>query len=260
MRCSAQAESLAAFTRENRILVTGASSGIGRAIALLCNRLGATTIAGGRSREKLEAAKAESAAPEHFCVEPRDLLEDTENLPLWVKSLREKYGRLSGLAPCAGEASVVPLREYDLATARRCYDINVHVPLLLARGFADRRNNAGAGASILFMASAAATADEPGLCVYGAAKGALLTAMRVLAKELGPQRIRVNALAPGIVRTPMGEAFLHFLDDEAREKELAAYPFGLGEPEDVANMAAFLLSAAAKWITGQVVVMDGGRY
>jgi len=84
--------------------------------------------------------------------------------------------------------------------------------------------------------------------------------MESISKEIAPQRIRVNAIAPAIVRTPMGEAYLSFLPDDVAQKEQAAYPLDIGEPEDVAGMAAFLLSDAGKWITGRTIIMDGGRY
>ena len=248
------------FNADQRILVTGASSGIGETIALRLNALGATVIASGRNMEKLAAVKNRAEHPQRFHIEPLDLTADMNTLPVWIKTLKERYGKLGGLVPCAGHAGVMPLREYSLAEAGRLFDIHVHVPLLLAKGFADRRNNIGCGSSIVFISSAAAIAKEAGLAAYGGAKNALLAAAAVLSKELAPQQIRVNSIAPGVVRSPMGEAYLSFLSDEAREKELAAYPLGLGEPEDVAGMASFLLSDAGKWITGQTIVMDGGRY
>ncbi|MCL1910202.1 MAG: SDR family oxidoreductase [Kiritimatiellaeota bacterium] len=248
------------FNREHRIVITGASSGIGKAIALTCNALGAAVIANGRDRDKLEAVRSESAYPDAFHVETLDLLADMDALPLWIKALKAKYGKLRGLVCSAGHAGIMPLREHSRFEAGRLFDIHYHVPLLLTKGFADRRNNVGAGASIVFISSAAAIAREAGLAAYGGAKAALSTAAAVLSKELAPQKIRVNAVAPAVVRTPMGEAFLSFLSDEAREKELAAYPLDIGEPGDVAGMAAFLLSDAGKWTTGQTLVMDGGRY
>ncbi|MDR3362190.1 MAG: SDR family oxidoreductase [Desulfovibrio sp.] len=248
------------FTASQCILVTGASSGIGRAVALRCNELGATVIAHGRDCGTLLESREMSGDPSRFHTEQRDLAEDMDSLPVWVKGLREKYGKLHGLVPCAGFARLMPLRAYSRKEAQELLDIHFHVPLLLAKGFADRRNNAGTGASIVFMASAAAIAREAGLIAYGGAKAALAAAAGILSRELARQGIRVNTLAPGVVKTPMGEEYLSFLSEEAREQETAAYPLGLGEPGDVANMAAFLLSDAGKRITGQTVVIAGGRY
>ena len=248
------------FAADQVILVTGASSGIGAAIALKLNALGATVIANGRNLDKLEAVRGKCAYPEAFCVEALDLLADMDALPQWITELKERYGKLRGLVCCAGYAGLMPLREYSRVEAGRLFDIHFHVPLLLAKGFADRRNNTGPGSSLVFIASVAALAREAGLSAYGGAKAALLTATAVISKELAAQKIRVNAIAPGVVRTPMGEEYLSFLSDVGREKEMAAYSLGLGEPEDVAGLAVFLLSDAGRWITGQTIAMDGGRY
>jgi NAD(P)-dependent dehydrogenase (short-subunit alcohol dehydrogenase family) len=249
------------FAADQIILVTGASSGIGEAIALRCNALGATVIASGRSEERLAANKAKAAFPERFHGEIRELTEDMDELPQWVTALRAKYGKFTGLVPCAGVSGLpLPLREYTRQQANAFFDIHFHAPLLLAKGFCDRRNNVGKGASIVFMSSGGALARVAGLSMYGGAKSALMTASVVLSKEYASQGIRVNALAPALVQTPMGLGFLDFISPEAKEEELRLYPLGLGEPDDVASMAAFLLSSQARWITGQTIVMDGGRY
>lgn len=248
------------FTPSQCILVTGASSGIGQAIALLCNSLGATVIASGRNAAKLQENKKMSSVPARFHTEQRNLTENMEELPIWVKSLREKYGKLHGLVSCAGFARLMPLREYSIKEAQEMLDIHFHVPMLLAKGFADRRNCTGRGASIVFLSSAAATAKEAGLIAYGGAKAAVASAAGILSQELARMGIRVNTLAPGVVQTPMGQGYLEFLSEEAREKELAAYALGLGEAKDIAEAAAFLLSVSARWITGQTIVMAGGRY
>ncbi len=248
------------FRQEDLLLVTGAGSGIGKAVALACNALGATVVATGRALDKLQAVKNESINPNAFHLEPLDLLADLDALPHWIKSLRERHGKFKGLVCCAGHAGIMPLREYSRTAAAQLFDIHFHAPILLAKGFADRRNNAGPGSSIVFISSAAALAREPGLSAYGGAKAALQAASSVLSKELAPQKIRVNAIAPAVVRTPMGEAYLSFLSEEGAKKEVAAYPLGIGEPDDVAGMVAFLLSDAGRWITGQTIVMDGGRY
>ena len=248
------------LTPESRILVTGASSGIGMAVALLCNQMGATVIANGRDHTRLQDLKNTSANPEQMHIEPRDLQDDMDNLPQWVAGLRQKYGKLTGLVCCAGYGAVMPLRAYDRTTAAAIYDIHVHAPLLLARGFADKRNNAGQGSSIVFLSSAAALAKEAGLAAYGGAKAAVQAATISLSRELAPQGIRINAVAPAMVRTPMSEKYFAMLSPEARDEALAAYPLGIGTPEDVAQAIVFLLGSAGKWITGQTIVMDGGRY
>ena len=247
------------FTASDNILVTGASSGIGAAIALRLNALGASVLASGRNLERLTAIKANAAIPENFHLEERDLTQGMETLPSWVAQLRGRYGKLRGFVHSAGVTLTSPLREYDLAVARDIFDLNFHAAMLLAKGVADRRNNVGSGSSLLFIAAASAVAPVPSLLIYSAAKGALVTAMRAMSKEFAPMGVRVNAISPGLVKTPMCEHFLELLGEENAAVERASYPLGLGEPEDVAGAAAYLLSAEARWITGQNILMTGGR-
>jgi Dehydrogenases with different specificities (related to short-chain alcohol dehydrogenases) len=248
------------FSREHRILVTGASSGIGQAIALRCNTLGATVIACGRNMDRLLAAKDRADHPEYFLPESRDLLSGMETLPEWVKGLRERHGKLGGFVHSAGTGLTAPLRVYDLEKARRLFDIHVHAPMLIAKGFADRRNNIGPGAAMVFMGSVSAVVPQRAKAVYASAKSAQITAASSLAKELASLGIRVNSISPALVETPMAEGFRELLGEESFAAEQEQYPFGLGRPEDIASLACFLLSGESRWITGQNMVMDGGRY
>lgn len=132
---------------------------------------GATVLASGRDMPRLQNLKNSCAHQEFLHIEPRDLQEDMDSLPQWVAGLRQKYGKLTALVCCAGYAAVMPLRAYDRNAAASLYDIHVHAPLLLARGFADKRNNMGQGSSIIFLSSAAALAKEAGLAAYGGRQG-----------------------------------------------------------------------------------------
>jgi len=259
MSCSHKPEA-SLFAPDQPILVTGASSGIGRAIALRCNALGATVIANGRDGERLRAARGQAERPEAFLIEAKDLVSDMEVLPGWVAKLREKYGKLGGFVHSAGLGLTAPLRLYDLEVSRKLFDIHVHAPMLLTRGFADRRNNIGPGSAIVFLTSTAAVNSPRATLAYASAKSALLAAARCASRELAAQGTRVNSIAPALVETPMGQGTAEVMGEENFTEEKARYPFGLGKPEDVASMACFLLSQEARWITGQNIVMDGGRY
>lgn len=249
-----------AFSASRRILVTGASSGIGRSIALRLNCLGATVLANGRDSSRLEALREAAGEPRRMVLLRRDLTEAMEDLPRWVGALSAEHGKLGGLVCAAGIANPTSLQTYELAAARRMYDCNVHAPLLLAQGFADRRHNAGAGSAMLFIASKAGVEPGRGQVAYAAGKAALIAAARALSRELAPRGVRANCISPAAVvsrltagpdQAPGMDIFL--------EQEAPRYPLGLGQPEDVAALAVFLLSDEARWITGQNYILDGGR-
>lgn len=247
------------FTGDQTILVTGASSGIGRAIAQECIARGGRVLACGRDARRLEQARQTSCAPERWISVQRDFLVDMEEIPHWVRDLARKYGKLWGLAHAAGVGLMDSLQAYGLDQARRHFDINFHVPILLAQGFCDRRVSARGGA-LLFVASASGVFPEKGHLLYGAAKAALAAAAKSVSQEVAPRGLRVHCLSPGIVDTPMEAAAEAFMGTEYRQNQLQDYPFGFGRPEDVAAMSAFLLSERAAWITGQNFVLAGGRY
>ena len=247
------------FSSDHAILVTGASSGIGRACALLCNSLGATVIASGRNGERLNEARAACAHPERWHNEPRDLRTDIADLPAWIGALRGRYGKFWGMIHAAGEGRLDSVSSFDLTEAARHMELNFLVPLQLAKGFSDRRNFRKGGA-MLFFSSASAVHPEKGHCLYGATKAALAAAMKAVSQETAPRGLRVHCLAPGWIRTPMLEAATERLGEDYAAREEARYPLGIGEPEDAAWMAAFLLSDKARWITGQNFVLGGGCY
>lgn len=241
------------FSPEHVFLVTGASSGFGKASTVLLNRLGATVIATGRDTERLEEARMACPHPERCHCIARDLASDAKSLSGWVKELRERFGKLRGLLYCAGICEVVPVRLQEPESMRNLFEVNVFSAYQLARGFLDRRNNTGPGAGIVLIASTGALHDNAGTTSYSASKGAVLSLMRSLACEFVPQGIRINAVSPALVPTPMTEAFYADLEERA-----ASYPLGAGTPDDIAQASAFLLSDAARWITGQNMIVDGG--
>lgn len=235
---------------EKRILVTGASSGIGRAVAAAVARAGATVILNGRNRDRLTEALAEVGGVEggHLAI-PADLTNPGE-----VDALCAKAGELDGFVHAAGVAKVAPLRYTTDKIVRRLLEVNTEAPIHLARGLVTSRL-LRRGASLVFLSSLAALHGWKGYVAYGASKGALVAATLAMASELAAKQIRCNCLCPGIVRTPMLEGGF----DAARlAEEEKKYPLGFGDPGDVAAAAIFLLSDAGRWITGQSLVLDGG--
>jgi NAD(P)-dependent dehydrogenase (short-subunit alcohol dehydrogenase family) len=237
------------------VLVTGASSGIGRETAILLSLLGARVILSGRNQGRLEETAASLSGDGHR-VEPFDLTHG-EEISNWLRSLTAQTGPLNGLVHSAGVQFTVPLRVMKPQVIEGLLRTNLLSAIMLARGFCQKGCHT-AESSIVFLSSTAAFAGQPALSVYGASKAALMGLAKSLALEWAPQRIRVNCVAPAWVRTEMTEQFREGLSPERFQDIEKAHPLGLGQPRDVANAIAFLLAGTGRWITGTTLVVDGG--
>lgn len=235
-----------------RVLVTGASSGLGRATAIALAANGAVVVACGRDRERLDATRSAMAGDGH-ALALGDLTTDEA-----MDATVEVAGKVDGVVHCAGISVPTPLRlakrEYVEAVMRT----NYIAPMMLTQRLL-AKSRVAKGGSILFLASSAAFRGVAGTAIYGASKGALVAAVRSVALETAKHGIRVNCLAPDLVETPLIETSGTLQGSgDWLEMQRKLHPLGLGKPEDVANSAMFFLSDASRWITGTTLLMDGG--
>jgi NAD(P)-dependent dehydrogenase (short-subunit alcohol dehydrogenase family) len=234
-----------------KILVTGASSGIGRACALALLAAGAEVAAVGRNEPTL--ADLGLPASRLFLA---DLTDEAQVKALTLR-IKAVSGPLDGCIFAAGIHTFRPFFMESFADIQRPWALNFQGNLgLLAQLLKSRL--LAKGSSLVLFSSAAARKAGSGAVSYAASKGAIESATRALALELAPQRIRINAISAGVVRTPMSESFLSKLTTEQVAALEARHPMGFGSPEDIAGPAMFLLSSQASWITGAILSVDGG--
>ncbi|MGA1991707.1 MAG: SDR family oxidoreductase [Bryobacteraceae bacterium] len=237
------------------ILVTGASSGIGHETALLLGHLGARVILVGRNQERL-AETLRLLNGEGHRVEPFDL-SSTDEIPHWLKGIGASSGPLHGLVHCAGIQRLRPLRVLGSAVLQEVMRTNLDAAVSLTRGFRQKGVCAESG-SVVLLSSIMSLVGQAGVAAYAASKGAVNAVTRALAVELAFEHIRVNCVAPGYVETEMTAALWSSLTEEQRSHIESRHLLGVGKPRDVAYAIAFLLAETARWITGTVLVVDGG--
>lgn len=242
------------FSLEKKtILLVGATSDIGQAVATECVAAGASLLLTGRSLTALE--EMERKFPNHQFAEQSYRCDLTDISS--IEALVEVLPNVDGMVVCAGTLETLPCKLQDSESISRIINVNFNGIVLLVAAML-RKKKVNRGASIVFISSVAGILlAEKGNALYGASKAALSAYAKTLALELASRKIRVNCIMPGMVRTKFLDNFA--LDDEDFKADEQKYPLGYGTPEDVACGIVYLLSAAAKWITGTDLLMDGGR-
>ena len=240
---------------DSYVLITGASSGIGQAIAVrLSNE--SRLVLHGRDPQRLEDTRSRCAHPDRHLIWTYDLRETgglAQNLCDFIK---EKAIGIEGFIHSAGILKILPIRSVDCETLSEIMNVNFVSASAIISHLVKRKVNGQRLRSVLLISSIASKFGAPGFSMYSASKGALDGLMRALAIELAPA-VRVNSLLPGGIRTSMTAEML--ADPEVQAKFDRDYPLGLGEVDDIVNAAVFLVSEQAKWITGQQIIVDGGR-
>jgi NAD(P)-dependent dehydrogenase (short-subunit alcohol dehydrogenase family) len=234
------------FDIKNKIiLVTGASSGIGREIAIQCSNMGAKVIITGRNSERLKETLAylnsDCKAIEADLLETYDILNLVDLIPT-----------LDGVVLNAGVVEYNPVKFLNLDKINNVMNVNFNSQVILVKCLI-KFKKLNSSSSVVFMSSIASKIGVVGTAMYAASKAALNAFMKVTASELAPQKIRVNSICPGIVVTPMGENAKSMSSEVEK-----SYPLGLGTPQDVAGAVIFYLSDASRWVTGSELIIDGG--
>ena len=237
------------------VLVTGASSGIGRECAVLLSSLNARVVIVGRDRAKLEETSSMLIGTGHS-LEVFDFLATDKIVP-WVMKMAAELGPLHGCVHAAGHQLIAPVRTLTIAALEEQMRLNLYSSMMLAQGFCQKKCFAKGG-SIVFISSIMATLGKPAISAYCASKAGLLGFTRSLALELVRENIRVNCITPSVVETNMTSTLKEMMLPEQWTALEAEHPLGFGTPRDVANAAAFLLADTGRWITGTALVVDGG--
>ena len=236
-----------------KIVVTGASSGIGRQCAIDCSQMGATVVLIGRNGDRLKETIDLMDGVNHIYLS----VDLNEIQPDFIQNIVQKIGRIDGLVYAAGIEKTLPLKYIGRLEYEMLMNTNTFSAFELIRQLSNKKNMSD-GASIVLISSISSIIARVGLSAYAASKGALNSASKVFALELSKRHIRVNCILPGTILTNMMQEALSQLSEVDQIKRISGFPLGLGDPVDVSYAAIYLLSDASKWVTGQNIVIDGG--
>lgn len=235
--------------KDKRILVTGASSGIGKVIAQQLSYQGSILVITGRNQTRLKETFDSLHGDNHKMISADVTI--TEDLDKLV-TINEI---LDGVVFCAGIIDYMPVKHINIDSLNKILDVNFKSQILLYQQLHINKK-INKGASLVFISSVSSLSGVAGTLAYSASKAAISSSVRVLASELAKLRIRVNSISPGLVETPLLETTN--LDQNPLDLDKMKYPLGTGEAIDIANASIFLLSDASRWITGIDLVVDGG--
>lgn len=232
------------------ILVTGASSGIGKAIAIACAKMEATIFVTARNEERLNETISQMPQGNHKRI-IADLTKSND-----IINLVSQLPKLDGIVQCAGVGSRILCKNIKKEDIQKVFLPNVEAPILLQSELLNQKK-INKSASIVYIASRAAVSPSIGNATYSASKGAIISYAKCLALELAPRLIRVNCICPAMIWTDL--ILEGGIDREQLEEAQLKYPLKrYGQPEDVANLTLYLLSDASNWMTGTAVDLTGG--
>lgn len=243
--------------REKTVIITGASSGIGRETAITCSRMGADIILVDLNQNGLQetlVSLTPSDAHKQYTLD----LTDHQAVETMVRAFKSNGTVIHGLVHAAGISTTLPIKLTSPEKMEKFFQVNTISGFNLARLMLQHRIQSIDGMSMLFIASVMSVVGEKGKTLYGMTKGAVVAGAKSLAMELASKKIRVNSISPGVVKTPLSGKSVYSQDENMLRQITELHPLGLGEPEDVAYACVYLLSDASRWITGTNLVIDGG--
>jgi len=240
---------------EKNIIITGASSGIGRQCAISCSQMGANVVLISRDEERLKLTYTRLGGANHLYF-PLDVTE-YDNIELTISESVSRLGKIHGFIHSAGIEMTLLLKSMKPEYYNKLFSVNVISAFNLAR-IISKDKYIGEQASFVFISSIMGLVANAGLTGYCASKGALNSGIKSMAIELSNKNIRVNTISPGYIQTEMMKKAENNMSEEEIISLRKDFLLGLGNPDDVANACIYLLSEASKWITGTSLIVDGG--
>lgn len=244
------------FSLENKnIVITGASSGIGRQCAISCSQQGAKVIIIGRNEERLLNTYNSLEGDGHL----RYLLDITryDEIETVIQDAINKIGKISGFIHSAGIEITKPLKVMNHEDYNNLFSVNVISAFEISRIILKKKYSED-NSSLVFISSVRGMLGYPGAVGYCSSKGALNAGVKAMALEYASRNIRINCVSPAIIETDMVKKLFETISDESRSEILKMHPMRFGKPEDVANACIYLLSDASRWVTGSNLIVDGG--
>ena len=240
------------FSLENKtILVTGASSGIGRAIAIECSKMGATVIISARNETRLQETLSLMNGNNHSMI-VADLSKQSD-----LAHLIEKTPALDGLVNCAGFTKTVPFQFVNAENLNEVMSVNFTAPTIMSAQLVKNKKLTKKSSIVFISSISGVLCAAVGNSIYSASKGAIQGMVKNMALDLAPKGIRVNSVNPGMIETPIFDAGT--ITPEQLEEDKKRYPLKrYGKPEEVAYSVVYLLSDASQWVTGSSLIIDGG--
>lgn len=242
--------------QNKNIVITGASSGLGRECAIVCSKIGAKIVLIGRDsirlNETFNLLENEGHIMHQMDVTHYDSIETL------IASAVGEIGKIDGFIHCAGIEMTAPLQSMNSAKFNQLFSVNTIAAFEFSKILSKKKYFNNLGASFIFISSVTGLLGVNGKIGYCSSKAALIAGAKAMALEFANKKIRVNTILPGMVDTEMFQKIKEELSEGSLLEITKKHPLGIGQPSDVANLSAFLLSDLSKWITGSDYIIDGG--